>query len=64
VVSVVLGVVFTRKWWIARGEQRETLRLAVVLQAAAEDVRGSDAAPDPSSPSYATRTSAWCKVPP
>jgi tetratricopeptide (TPR) repeat protein len=54
VTSVVLTVIFARKWWIDRGEQKETLKLAAVLQAWGEKVRPKGDTLDPKNPSYET----------
>ncbi len=52
VTTVVLTVIFARKWWVERGEQKETLKLAVVLQASDETVRPKGDTLDPKHPTY------------
>jgi hypothetical protein len=53
VVTVILVVVFGRRWWVERGMTSETQKIAVVLAAGAQGVRGSGDAPDPKNPTYA-----------
>jgi tetratricopeptide (TPR) repeat protein len=53
VVTVVLSVFFTRRWWIERGEQKETYQLAQVLQVASEPVRPKGDTLDPKNPTFA-----------
>jgi tetratricopeptide (TPR) repeat protein len=53
VVTVVLTVIFTRRWWIERGEQKQTFQLAEVLQVASEPVRAKGDTADPKNPTFA-----------
>ena len=39
VITVILTVIFTRKWWIERGQSHDTLKLVAVMQAFDKPIR-------------------------
>nr|HEX4313472.1 hypothetical protein [Kofleriaceae bacterium] len=53
ITTVVLTVIFTRRYFIERGEQKETFKLANVLQIASQPVRAVGDTLDPKNPTYA-----------
>ena len=53
VISVVLLVVFTVRWFRERKEIAETRKLDDILEVAREPIRAKDAKPDPKNPSFA-----------
>jgi len=52
VVSVVLIVIFTIRWFHERGEIAATKKLDQILEVAREPIRGKDDKPDPQKPSF------------
>lgn len=52
VVSVVLVVIFTIRWFRERGQIADTKKLDHVLDVAREPIRGKDEKPDPQTPSF------------
>src|SRR5437762_13708674 len=53
VLSAVLIVVFTIRWWSQRSEVAATEKLDKILEVAREPVRSKDEKPDPKRPSFA-----------
>lgn len=55
VVTVVLTIIFTRKWWIERGESKETAKVETVLLKANQAVRyGAPEQPNAKEPTFET----------
>ncbi|HEU5270264.1 MAG TPA: hypothetical protein VFU36_10100, partial [Jatrophihabitans sp.] len=52
VVSAVLVVIFTIKWFKERGQVAATRKLDQILEVAREPIRGKDEKPDPQKPSF------------
>ncbi|TMQ02217.1 MAG: hypothetical protein E6J90_24445 [Deltaproteobacteria bacterium] len=53
VLSAVLIVVFTIRWWTQRSEAAATEKLDKILEVAREPIRAKDEKPDPKKPSFA-----------
>lgn len=52
VVSAVLVVIFTIRWFRERGEIAQTRKLDQILEVSREPIRGKDEKPDPQKPSF------------
>ena len=53
VTTVVLTVIFTRKWWVERGQAKDTLKIAAVMESGDKPIRAKGDTEDPKHPTFA-----------